>query len=143
MRGRGGILRDSLGMSQFIYMRYKGIKAKAWEIVRKICFARSPDCYTCPAKNLITYNRQAGHFLPVALVGSNNTLSWDTRQIHTQCGNCNGKGQGMQVEYRKRLVSEYGEAEVTLIEQRRWRVNPVKDWEELISHLKEELKSYD
>lgn len=120
-------------------MRYKGKKAKAWELVREICFARDTHCYTCPAKNLITYNRQAGHYLPVALVGSNNTLSWDTRQIHTQCSRCNGAGQGMQVEYRKRLVKDYGEAVVSEFEARRWRVDPVKNWDLLIEDLKLEV----
>lgn len=120
-------------------MRYKGIKAKCWEVVRQICFTRNPHCYTCTSKDLVGQNRSAGHFLPVALVGSNNTLSWDTRQIHTQCGNCNGKGQGMQVEYRKRLVKDYGEAATANFEARRWRVDPVKNFHQLLLDLKDEL----
>lgn len=48
----------------------------------------------------------------------------------------------MQVEYRKHLVEEYGEDATISFELRRWKVDPIKDWESLISHLKEELETY-
>lgn len=114
-------------------MRYKGQKGRIWEKVKKYTRLRDTDCYTCPAKELVSFNAQAGHYLPVALVGSNNTLSWDPVQIRLQCGACNGKGQGMQVEYRRHLVKDLGEEEVLKIEQRRWRVDPVRDWKALES----------
>jgi Bacteriophage Lambda NinG protein len=72
----------------------------------------------------------------VALAGSNNTLSWDELQIHLQCGRCNGVGQGQQVEYRNRLVKEYGETVVKGLEARRWKVDPIKDWQAVIDRYK-------
>lgn len=115
-------------------MRYKGQKGKAWEKVKEYVRAREKDCYTCPSKNLRGINAQAGHFLPVGLVGSNNTLSWDERQIHLQCSRCNGVGQGQAVAYRTRLVKDYGEENVQELEARRWKVDKVKNWQEVIEH---------
>lgn len=117
-------------------MRYKGIKGKCWMALRKKVFEKyGTDCYTCPAKALTAYNLQAGHFLPVGLVGSNNTLSWDIGQIRPQCGRCNGVGQGMQVEFRAHLVKDLGEEAVVEFEKRRWKVDPIKDWEKLLEEL--------
>lgn len=109
-------------------MRWKGEKGKAWEAVRASIYRREQDCYTCPKKELVGANRGCGHYLPVALVGSNNTLSWVPELIHLQCMRCNGVGQGMAVEYRNRLVREYGEKRVLEWETRRHKIDPVKDW---------------
>ena len=121
-------------------MRYKGPKGKAWEAVKLYVRSKEKDCYTCGAKNLAAKNAQAGHYLPVALVGSNNTLSWDERQIHLQCGYCNGAGQGQQVLYRRRLATDYGEEMVQEFEKRRWKVDPIKDWGKVRLHYESMLK---
>lgn len=113
-------------------MRYKGIKGKAWDKVKEYVRKKEKDCYTCKARNLSGYNAQAGHYLPVALVGSNNYLSWDIRQIHLQCGRCNGYGQGEQASYREHLIRDYGELTVKDFETRRYKVNPIKNWEAII-----------
>ncbi len=113
-------------------MRYKGPKGKAWEAVKQYVRKKEKHCYTCPSRNLQGQNAQAGHYIPVALAGSSNTLSWDERQIHLQCGHCNGAGQGMQVQYRLRLVNDYGEETVHEFEKRRWKVDPIKNWELVI-----------
>lgn len=109
-------------------MRYTGEKGKAWEAVKAWVRRGKHDCYTCGHKNLQTFNLQAGHYLPVGHVGSNNKLSWDEHQIRAQCGRCNGPGQGMQTEFRMGLVKEYGEAFVKELDARRFKVDPVKDW---------------
>lgn len=113
-------------------MRYKGIKGKAWEAVKTSVRRRERDCYTCPAKNLEGQNAQAGHCIPVAISGSNNALSWEAIQIHLQCGRCNGVGQGQQVAYRTHLVRDYGEAKVQELEARRYKVDPIKNWQKII-----------
>ena len=115
-------------------MRYRGEKGHAWEAVKKYIRAKEKDCYTCPSKRLEGINAQAGHYLPVGLVGSNNTLSWDERQIHLQCSRCNGVGQGQAVAYRNRLIRDYGKKVVEELEARRWKVDPIKDWQEIIDH---------
>lgn len=109
-------------------MRYVGVKGKVWEAVRASVRRREKDCYTCPSKNLETYNAQAGHYKPVALVGSNNKWSWHPDFIHLQCARCNGAGAGMAVEYREHLVRDIGEARVLEFDQNYRKVNPVKDW---------------
>lgn len=120
-------------------MRYRGLKGKCWNAVKQYVRKKEKDCYTCPARNLQGQNAQAGHYIPVALAGSSNTLSWDERQIHLQCGRCNGAGQGMQVQYRLHLVDDYGEKTVQELEKRRWKVDPIKDWGKVIAHYESML----
>lgn len=117
-------------------MRYKGLKGKAWEAVRRYIKKRDKNCYTCEKKNLIIngYKADCGHYLPIAIVGSNNRLSWDERQIHLQCGRCNGAGQGEQSSYRRHLVRDYGEKVVAELEARRYKIDPIKDWQTVIDH---------
>jgi hypothetical protein len=114
-------------------MRYSGEKGKAWERMRKIIHAEEKDCYTCPKKNLVSegWKADCGHYKPVAIVGSNNTRSWDRRFIHLQCTYCNGPGQGMAIEYRKHLVKDYGEEVVTEFDSNYKKVSPVKNWKEI------------
>ena len=114
-------------------MRYKGIKAKAWEAVKRRTREKETDCYTCYAPDIQGYNAQAGHYRPVALVGSNNKWSWDERFIHLQCGRCNGSGQGMAFEYRTHLVNDFGEEAVLEFDLNWRKVNPVTDWQEIIN----------
>lgn len=116
-------------------MRYKGAKAKAWEAVKRYTRRVSMDCYTCPKKNLTDPN--AGHYQPVAVVGSNNRLAWDERFIHTQCSHCNGAGQGQQVKYREHLVKDYGEEIVAEYDRRVYGkyVDPIKDWVAVKNHF--------
>lgn len=114
--------------------RWKGEKAKAWQAVRAYVKAKERDCYTCSARNLTGINAQAGHCWPVGHVGSNNRLSWDERQIHLQCSRCNGAGQGEQSAYKIRLIRDYGEQAVKDLEARRWKVDPIKSWQEVIEH---------
>lgn len=112
-------------------MRWKGDKGKAWESVKKYTRRVSMDCYTCTKKKLTDPN--AGHYFPVAIVGSNNALSWDYRFIHTQCSYCNGPGQGMQESYRRHLIKDYGESVVEEYEKAVYakKVNPIKDWKSI------------
>lgn len=118
-------------------MRYQGIKGKAWESVKSWCRRNFKDCYTCPTKDLVSYNAQAGHYQPVAIVGSNNKKSWDKRFIRLQCGRCNGAGQGMQTEFRKRLVKEYGEKVVAQfdLEVKAKKVDKVESWQAIIDEF--------
>ena len=115
-------------------LRYHGDKGKAWDAVKKRTREKETDCYTCPLKDLIAngYKADAGHYKPVALVGSNNQLSWDEHFIHLQCSRCNGSGQGMAVEYRAHLVRDYGEDLVAKFDATWRQVNPVKNWKAII-----------
>lgn len=127
-------------MGYTVFIRYTGKKGKAWELVKQITRALSSDCYTCPARNLQGINAQAGHCWPVGHVGSNNKLSWDLKQIKLQCSRCNGAGQGEQKTFIDRLIMELGEKEVQILEARRWKTDPVKDWDALIEYYKEVLR---
>lgn len=117
-------------------MRYKGLKGRAWELVKLITRAKYKDCYTCGAKDLQGINAQAGHCWPVGHVGSNNTLSWDLRQIALQCSRCNGPGQGEQATFIRNLQRDLGKKAVKEMEARRYKVDPIKDWKALIDYYK-------
>lgn len=82
-------------------------------------------------------NAQAGHYRPVAIIGSNNQKAWDERFIRLQCGRCNGPGQGEQVIFRYNLVKELGEATVAKydLEVAQKKVDPVKDWKSIRLHF--------
>lgn len=124
--------------------RYKGKKGRAWDAVKAWTRAKYKHCYTCGARNLSSYNAQAGHAFPVSLIGSNSKLAWDEKIIRLQCGRCNGAGQGEQVAFRAGLVKEYGEEAVKKLEARKHKVDPLKDWDEVIeryTRLKEEADS--
>lgn len=116
-------------------MRYTGIKGKAWEAVKRWCRRTYQHCYTCGSRDLVSFNHNAGHCWPVAIVGNNNTLSWDERQIRAQCMRCNGPGQGMQEVFIARLMQELGADAVRQLRSRVYKVDPVKDWKKIIEHF--------
>lgn len=124
-------------------MRYKGIKDRCWQIIRRICEVRDGDkCYTCP-KTGPEHLWNAGHYKPVAVVGSNNTRAWDVRFIRRQCPFCNGAGQGEQARFRERLVKDLGKAVVEEYDQQvaSKAPSPVKNWDTLLESLKAELET--
>lgn len=114
--------------------RYVGIKGDAWEAVKHSVRRREKHCYTCTKRDLIANGLKAdsGHYRPVTLVGSNNKWSWHPKFIHLQCSYCNGPGQGMQMEYREHLVRDYGEKIVKEFDDNYRKVNPVRNWQEVI-----------
>ena len=116
-------------------MRWKGQKAKAWEAVRAYIKLRDGDnCFTCMNSGP-DFSYDTGHCWPVAIVGSNNTLSWDERQIARQCKRCNGPGQGMQEAFIRKLTQKYGAKTVAELRGRVYRVDPIKDWGQIIDHF--------
>lgn len=125
-------------------MRYTGIKDKCWQVIRKICKERDGDvCYTCQVRGPdVMWN--AGHYRPVAVVGSNNTRAWDTTFIRRQCPRCNGAGQGEQARFRAKLVKELGEAVVADFDRLvvAKSPSPVRNWDILLEDLKKELEAY-
>lgn len=83
---------------------------------------------------------QAGHYHPVGLVGSNNTLSWDEKNVHCQCARCNGTGQGMQVRMKQYITRRYGKATVSALDARVALVDPVDDWKLMTEHYQGKLR---
>lgn len=116
-------------------MRYKGIKGKAWLSVKQSVRRREKHCYTCPQRNLEGQNAQAGHYKPVALVGSNNYWSWHPDFIHLQCFSCNGPGLGMAKEYEAHLIRDIGEKRVEEFEKEYRKVRPIKNWQVVIDQF--------
>ena len=122
-------------------MRYKGQKGKAWDAMRKYIYVRDGyKCSTCHRSKAGGYQMQAGHYHPVGLVGSNNKLSWDEMNVHTQCAYCNGVGQGMQVKMREYIIRKYGKKVVKDLDRRVKKIDPVKDWKEITEYYKKKLK---
>ena len=118
-------------------MRYKGMKGRAWEEMRIYIVERDgKKCSTCPRTAAKGYQMQAGHYQPVGLVGSNNTLSWDELNVHCQCAYCNGMGQGEQEKMGQYISRTYGEEIRLKLVGRRYKIDPVKNWEAVRDHYK-------
>lgn len=75
---------------------------------------------------------QAGHFQPVGLVGSNNTLSWDELNVYCQCARCNGPGQGMQESMARHIERTHGKDVLEGLIARVHKVDPVDNWDAII-----------
>lgn len=137
-------LWESYGYSRPPSPRYTSPEEKgiAWEAVRRYR-ALEEGCYTCPKMHMEPKDTNTGHYKPVALVGSNNTKSWDSRFIHKQCSYCNGAGQGMAVEYRRHLVLDYGEEVVADFDSTYRQVSPIKNWAAIIQHYETLLISWE
>ena len=76
-------------------------------------------CYTCgtvkPPKEM-----QAGHYISRTHL----VFRWDDRNVHCQCYACNCMKHGDLITYREKLVRQYGELSIQLMESRRFE--PVK-----------------
>lgn len=83
---------------------------------------------------------QAGHFLPVGLVGSSNTLAWDEKNCMCQCSRCNGPGQGMQVRLKTALTRRFGARVVRALEARCGAIDPIKDWQAVLDYYQGKLR---
>ena len=69
-------------------------------------------CITCdtnyPIKNL-----HAGHFIP----GRHNSILFDERGVHAQCGICNLWRKGNTVKYFRKMQQMYGDKVIEELEQ--------------------------
>lgn len=64
------------------------------------------DCYTCPAKDLQSYNRQLGH-VPWPRQKLSTACKYNYRFTRMQCMGCNGPGgQGMGATAALRMQQE-------------------------------------
>lgn len=120
--------------------RYKGEKGTAWTHFSRYIIKRDGGkCSTCH-RSAPEYQMNAGHYQPVGLVGSNNMLSWDEKNVHCQCTVCNLQGQGMQETMASYIAQKYGVSQLEDIKSRVKKIDPVKDhytWKELAKHYKE------
>ncbi len=120
-------------------MRYKGKKGKLWKLVTE--YVRKRDNYTCItcARRSEGQGMHAGHFIPTGVVGSNNTLNWDPMNIHAQCFSCNVNRGGWGERYAEVMELKYGKDTVEEMRARRFKVDPVKDWDTLLKEYQERL----
>lgn len=123
-------------------MRYKGIKGKVWKVLSEYIRERDGhECVTCGRSREEGYRMNAGHYLPMGLIGSNNKLSWDEMNIHTQCTVCNGQGQGEQALMAGYIERTYGKEVLDGLNARRYKVDPVKDWNALLDYYKSKCQN--
>lgn len=119
-------------------MRYKGLKGKAWDALRQYVYQRDDyTCVTCGRSRADGYQIQAGHYFPMGHTGSNNALSWDEHNVHAQCTRCNGPGQGEQELMAHYIHRTYGKKKLEELKSRRYKVDPVKDWQKIITYYNE------
>lgn len=120
--------------------RYKGEKGKAWEVVKKYIRERDKwKCFTCHKRITIPQDAQAGHWIPVGVCGSNNTLGWDERNIHLQCHKCNCNRGGWGERYTEMMEIKYGKEVVEELRKRRFKIDPIKDWVKMKEDYKKKL----
>lgn len=122
------------------YQRYKGIKGKAWTMFSKYIRARDQGvCITCgrPVKGS---GYHAGHFIPVGVTGSNNRLAWDEDNVYGQCMQCNVWRGGWGEKFTEVLIKRNGKKFVEDLRARRHKVDPIKDWQEVLDYYKDKLK---
>jgi len=130
-------------------MRYKATatdpknkKGKLWNLVREYILKRDDyRCVTCDRSRDQGNIMQGGHFQPVGLVGSNNTLSWDERNIYAQCAYCNGIGQGQQVLMAEHIARVHGKKVLEELKARRFKIDPVKDWDKLTKEYEKKMQA--
>ena len=98
------------------------------------------ECYTCgnyfPVKHI-----QCGHFVPRSF----NITRFNLMNCHPQCVGCNIFKKGDLITYRERLVEEYGEDKVKILEQMRHDIKQFKVYEliEIEQKYKAKLKEYE
>jgi hypothetical protein len=81
---------------------------------------------------------QAGHYIPAG-ISSNSKLAWDEMNIHCQCKRCNEDLGGMQ-DFMGDYIAEYYGVDVRNdLKTRRYLVDPVEDWEQIIIHYEQKL----
>lgn len=113
------------------------IQRLLWEECRRIASLwYKPDCYTCPAKNLIGSNKQLGHVpFPKSVLGAN--LKYDMRVLRWQCMRCNIHGGGMGAEAYKKMLREEGKAYMDKLEKERQEsVKAYQHYEQLLEYYK-------
>ena len=107
----------------------KGLRKIAWDKFSKwIRFVRDKGvCYTCGAVN-DPKECDAGHYK------HSDTLDYDEMNVHCQCVNCNRNLYGNPKAYKAKLIRDYGEEKVTLLEFRAKQVYrfTVDEFEEVI-----------
>jgi len=67
----------------------------------------------------------AGHYVPSSVGGF--AIRYDEMNVHAQCMRCNVHLSGNPIEYRERMVKQYGEKEVKKLEARRHDI--IKDFD--------------
>jgi len=109
-------------------------KTKAWNefskyIRRKECLKYSVGaswgyCYTC-GKSKFFNELQAGHYIP----GRRPAYLFDERQVHPQCGYCNGTLKGNWPKYYEKMVEEYGRELADELKDKKWESRQFKAFE--------------
>ena len=125
------------------YQRYKGIKGKAWAMFSKYIRTRDKGvCITCgrPTKNPLSQGYHAGHFIPMGVCGSNNKLGWDEKNVFGQCMGCNKWKGGWGERFAEVLIKRFGKKYVEDLRARRFKVDPIKDWQAVYDYYKDKFE---
>lgn len=93
------------------------VQKKLWQECRRVAdILYPPNCYTCPAKNLIGSNKQLGHVpYPKSILGA--ILKYDMRCLRWQCYSCNINKGGMGAVALETMTKEKGKAHIEQIKK--------------------------
>lgn len=103
-------------------MKKPNLKKKAWSNFSRYIRLRDAikttgtkdeaTCITCDTRYPIK-NMHAGHFLP----GRHNSVLFDERNVHAQCGVCNMWRKGNTVKYFRKMQLMYGDNVINELEK--------------------------
>ena len=123
----------------------KSERDKVWDVFSKYIRLKYADwrgnesCVTC---GIVKHwkEMQAGHFI----AGRGNSILFDVRGVHPQCGRCNVYLKGNVVEYFRFMQKKYGDKviddlRVLRLKERKWKPKELADmkehYKELINNL--------
>jgi len=117
------------------------IQDELWQECRRIVFNRDSkngevDCYTCPAKNLQSSNKQLGHVPdPKSVLPA--FCKYDLKRLKYQCWNCNINHGGMGGAAQRRMEKEFGKEYMEQLEKdRQVTVKAIDFYVELLEKYK-------
>mgnify|MGYP001617387574 CR=1 FL=1 len=95
-------------------LTYAKAKENAWDAFSKFIRVRdeADGCFTCGVKKPWK-EMEAGHFT----IGRHNSVLFDERNVHAQCGGCNGFLRGNLIEYYPKMLAKYGQKVIDEIKE--------------------------
>ena len=103
------------------------LKRKLWRLFAGYVKARDGNtCVTCGKPMLVGQDFQAGHWIRQ---DGHAAVEFDPKNVHPQCGRCNGYERGNVAAYSVYMLDRYGEAEVRRMVTRSRMTHCWKEWE--------------
>lgn len=114
------------------------LRKELWAVFTKYIKERDKwTCFTCD-RRAMGQGMGGGHYKPKGACGADAYFS--EINVNAQCTFCNLTLQGNQVEYRKRLVTKWGEGAIATLDKNFRTLNKYFPYEKSITYYKEQIK---